>query len=60
MKSPARMTPGERLREIADIIERVDRRCMAADGPVTSTLSEMTQQEISRIYKLASAKGKRK
>ena len=42
-----------RLAEIAEIIERVDNRCMAVDGPVPSTLQEMTQEEISKIYKLA-------
>jgi hypothetical protein len=41
------------LDEIATIIECVDNRCMAADGPVTPTLEEMTQEEISRIYFLS-------
>lgn len=43
-----------RLNRIAQIIEDVDQRCMAADGPVTPTLEEMTQEEISEIYELAS------
>jgi hypothetical protein len=43
-----------RLDEIARIIEAVDNRCMATDGPVTATLREMSQEEISRIYALAS------
>lgn len=43
-----------RLAEIAAIIERVDTRCQECDGPVTPTLQEMTQDEISRIYHLAS------
>lgn len=48
--------PGyKRLARIAAIIEQVDVRCMAADGPVTPTLKEMTQAEISEIYGLASA-----
>lgn len=42
-----------RLARIAHIIEQVDQRCMAADGPVTPTLKEMTQAEISEIYALA-------
>lgn len=42
-----------RLNGIAKIIETVDNRCLAADGPVTPTLSEMTQAEISEIYKLS-------
>lgn len=46
----------ERLRQIAKIIGAVDDRCMAADGPVTPTLKEMTQAEISEIYALASGK----
>ena len=51
------MTPLQRLKKIAEIIEGVDNRCMAVDGPVTPTLQEMTQKEISKIYRLA--KGKR-
>jgi hypothetical protein len=45
----------ERLRRIARIIEGVDNRCMAADGPVTPTLQEMRQDEIQEIYDLASS-----
>jgi hypothetical protein len=41
------------LDDIANIIRAVDNRCMVADGPVTPTLKEMTQAEISRIYELA-------
>lgn len=43
----------QRLERIAAIIEAVDNRCMAADGPVTPTLKEMTQAEISEVYALA-------
>lgn len=46
----------ERLAAIKAIIEGVDNRCMAADGPVTPTLQEMRQDEISRIYMLAGSK----
>src|SRR3972149_5958212 len=46
----------ERLRLIAEVIETVDNRCLAADGDVTPTLQEMTQEEISKIYALASGK----
>jgi hypothetical protein len=49
-----------RLASIAEIIEDVDNRCMHADGPVTPTLQEMTQKEMSEIYHLATGrKGKR-
>jgi uncharacterized protein with PIN domain len=47
-------TAQQRLDRIARIIEQVDTRCMACDGPVTPTLQEMTQDEISEIYALAS------
>lgn len=50
------MTPIERLNEIAHIIESVDHRAMACDGDVTPTLQEMTQAEMTRIYKLATGK----
>lgn len=53
-----RKTPTQRLKEIAEIIEDVDRRCEVADGPVTSTRREMRDSELCRIYKLA--KGRRK
>ena len=48
-----------RLKRIATIIERVDERCMAVDGPVTPTLEEMTQREISEIYSLAALREER-
>ena len=41
------------LTAIRRIIETVDLRAMAADGPVTPTLQEMTQEEISEIYRLS-------
>jgi len=47
------VTDRERLRRIAEIIDAVDNRCMAVDGPVTPTLEEMRQEEISEIYELA-------
>ena len=42
-----------RMREIAAIIENVDRRCEAVDGPVTQTNHEITNRELKRIYDLA-------
>ncbi len=48
------MTDRDKLNRIAQIIENVDNRCMAADGPVNTTLHEMRQSEISEIYKLTS------
>ncbi len=47
-----------RLQRIAEIIELVDHRAMACDGPVTPTLEEMTQKEISEIYRLAKGRTK--
>lgn len=48
-----RMTPAQRLAAIKTIIEAVDSRCMAVDGPVPATLDEMSQAEISEVYRLA-------
>lgn len=44
----------ERLKRITAIIECVENRCMAVDGTVPSTLSEITLAEFRRIYILAS------
>ena len=52
------MEHAERLAEIAQIIEDVDNRCLGAEDDVPPTLSEMTQKEMSRIYKLAKCKVK--
>lgn len=38
---------------IADILETVDNRAMAADGPVTPTLQEINQRELKELYKSA-------
>jgi hypothetical protein len=42
-----------RLAQIAEIIECVDNRCMAVDGPIPSTDEEITLPEIQKIYKIA-------
>lgn len=33
-----------------DTIERVENRCMAADGPVTKTCDEITDEELRALY----------
>jgi hypothetical protein len=38
---------------ILSIIEGVENRCMAADGPVTPTSREINEDEIREIYFLA-------
>jgi hypothetical protein len=43
----------DRLRKIAIIIENVDQRCTAADGPVSNTRIEMTDDEMRQIYRLS-------
>lgn len=48
----------KRLRDIRSIIESVENRCMAADGPVTNTRDEMTDEELRRIYRLTECKGR--
>jgi hypothetical protein len=45
-----------RLGRIRQIIESVDQRAMAVDGPVTPTLEEITQEEMAAIYALACRK----
>lgn len=42
-----------RLKEIHGIIDVVEQRCLAADGPVTKTHDEITDEELRRIYKLS-------
>lgn len=42
----------DRLKRIAEIIWDVDGRCMAADGPVTNTRDEMTDDELREIWYL--------
>lgn len=42
-----------RLDHIVGIIDAVENRCMAADGPVTPTLKEMDEEELRHIYRLA-------
>ncbi len=45
-----------RLGDIAAIIETVENRCMASDGPVTPTLREITEAEFREIWLLATDK----
>ena len=40
-------------KEIETIIYAVEARCMAADGPVTPTLAEMTEDELRRLWQAA-------
>ncbi|UFX42014.1 hypothetical protein HAP47_0022240 [Bradyrhizobium sp. 41S5] len=47
---------GADLARIKQIIEDVDNRALAADGPVTPTFQEITDNELSRIFALASRK----
>ena len=47
------MSYEQRLNRIAKIIEDVDDRCLAADGPVTPTHEEIRLHELRKIYKLA-------
>ena len=51
--SSKKLTPTQRLAMISAIIEAVDNRCMAVDGPVSKTLAEMTEDEIQQIYRWA-------
>lgn len=42
-----------RLASIKEIIDGIENRCMAGDGPVTNTRHEMSDEELRRIYRLA-------
>lgn len=46
----------DRLFKIRDIIEAIEQRAMAVDGPVTNTREEMTDKELIQIYKLTKIK----
>ena len=54
------MTPSKRLQGIVEIIETVENRCMAVDGPVTEFLRELTNSEMQQIYRLATGKPTKK
>jgi hypothetical protein len=53
MKNIEKMSKQDRLKKIAYIIESVDHRAMAADGPVSLTREEITTRELCEIYALA-------
>lgn len=50
----------KRLYSIRRVILDVEDRCMAADGPVTPTLQEMTEDELRQIWLLAGNDGRTK
>lgn len=39
--------------EFVEIIERIDHRCSAIDGPIPPTLQEATTEELRRLWNLA-------
>ena len=39
--------------KIKFIVDRVENRCMAADGPVTPTLREMREDELAELWEAA-------
>ena len=41
------------LQKIIEIIERIESRCMAADGPVTPTIQEIIEADLREIYWIA-------
>ncbi len=42
----------DRLKAIAAVIDGVELRCSAVDGPVTKTSDEITEGELRKIYRL--------
>lgn len=47
------MTGIEFAQSFIDTIHSVEQRCMAADGPVTPTCKEITDDELRTLYKAA-------
>lgn len=47
-----KLTPTQRLSLIRQIIESVDNRCLATDGPVSKCCDEITDEELKQIYDL--------
>ncbi len=44
-----------KARIVCEIVESVENRCMAADGPVTPTLQEMSEEELRELWQAANA-----
>lgn len=51
-----RSNESKRFSRIREVIERVDGRALAADGPVPPTEEEITGEEMREIYRLAGGK----
>lgn len=49
----------KRLHAIRNLIDAVEQRAMAVDGPVNNTRDEMTDAELRRIYQLAGGEVRR-
>jgi hypothetical protein len=47
------MTLGKALDEFNHVVDVVENRCMAADGPVTPTLREMREDELAQLWRAA-------
>ena len=43
----------KKLNNIRNLIETIESRAMAIDGPVNNTRNEMTDAELIKIYKLS-------
>jgi hypothetical protein len=54
LRPERRLDPIARLKEIRAIMDRVENRCMAADGAVTDFREEVALFELKEIYRLAS------
>lgn len=50
MKDPKKLkTAYDAAKKLTALVESIDQRCMAADGPVTPTVQEMTAAESASI-----------
>lgn len=50
------LSPEKRLAQIREILETVDNRCLAVEGPVPPTRLEITDKEFRAIYVAAGGK----
>lgn len=49
---PMDSTMNNQIARFNEIIDRIESRCMATDGPVTPTLHEMRESELAEIWRL--------
>jgi len=46
------MNTKQKIQRFNRIIDNIENRCMAVDGPVTPTLKEATEEELSELWRI--------